>query len=127
VDDHVRALTRIFGAGRPGETYVVGGRAERTNVDVVRTVCRVLDELRPCSGGEPYEALIGFVTDRPGHDLRYAIDPSKLERELGWRASHSFEDGIAATVRWYLENEAWWRPILTAAYSGERLGLAGVR
>jgi dTDP-glucose 4,6-dehydratase len=124
VDDHVSALTRIFEAGRPGETYVIGGRAERTNLDVVRTVCRTLDAIAPLAGGKPREALITFVPDRPGHDHRYAIDPSKLERELGWRPAQSFETGVDATVRWYLANDWWWRPILARTYGGERLGLA---
>jgi dTDP-glucose 4,6-dehydratase len=124
VDDHVRALTRVFEAGVPGQTYVVGGRAERTNVEVVRHVCSVLDKLRPRADGRPYADQITFVTDRPGHDHRYAIDPDKLERELGWKPLQSFESGLEMTVRWYLDNEAWWRPILENGYSGERLGLS---
>jgi dTDP-glucose 4,6-dehydratase len=124
VDDHVRALTTVFERGEPGESYIIGGRAERTNLEVVRAICRAMDALHPRAGGIPHEALISFVTDRPGHDHRYAIDPSKIERELGWRAAVSFEQGVASTVRWYLDNGWWWRPILDGRYAGERLGLA---
>lgn len=120
VEDHARALDLIAERGRPGETYNVGGRNERRNIDVVRAICRVLDHLVP--GNRPREELIEFVTDRPGHDARYAIDASKLEAELGWRAREDFESGIEKTVRWYLENDWWWRP-LRERYSGERLGL----
>ena len=120
VEDHARALDLIAERGRPGETYNVGGRNERRNIDVVRRICAVLDELVP--GATPREQLITFVTDRPGHDARYAIDASKLETELGWRAAEDFESGIAKTVRWYLDNDWWWRP-LRERYAGERLGL----
>jgi dTDP-glucose 4,6-dehydratase len=123
VDDHVRALTRVFEVGRPGETYLVGARAERTNLEVVRTICKCLDKLSPRVDGLSYREQICFVADRPGHDHRYAIDPSKLERELGWQAEQSFERGIESTVKWYLANEQWWRPILTRTYAGERLGI----
>jgi dTDP-glucose 4,6-dehydratase len=125
VDDHARALTRVFEAGSPGETYLIGGRAERTNLEVVRAVCQALDRRRPREGGASYEDLIEFVADRPGHDLRYAVDPGKLEQELGWRSQLSFEAGIEATVGWYLDNEWWWRPILEGGYAGQRLGLLG--
>lgn len=121
VGDHARALERIAEAGRPGETYNVGGRNERRNIDVVRRICAVLDELAPTT--VPRESLIEFVTDRPGHDARYAIDATKLETELGWRAQEDFESGIVKTVRWYLDNEWWWRP-LRGRYAGQRLGLA---
>jgi dTDP-glucose 4,6-dehydratase len=124
VDDHVRALATVFETGTPGESYIIGGRAERTNIDVVKTICRAMDELRPRAGGAAHEDLITYVADRPGHDQRYAIDPGKIERELGWKATVSFEEGVANTVAWYLENEWWWRPILEGRYSGERLGLA---
>jgi dTDP-glucose 4,6-dehydratase len=124
VDDHVDALVRVFEAGRLGETYVIGGRAEQTNIDVVRHVCRVLDRLHPRPGGKPHEDLITFVADRPGHDQRYAINPEKIERELGWTPSRSFEAGIESTVTWFLDNEAWWRPLLANRYAGERLGLS---
>jgi dTDP-glucose 4,6-dehydratase len=123
VEDHARALDSIVSAGRAGETYLIGGRAERTNLDVVRTICRLLDARRPRSNGEPHEALIEFVTDRPGHDRRYAIDPSKSESELGWRPEESFESGMAKTVDWYLAREDWWRPLREKSYAGERLGL----
>ena len=120
VDDHARALDLIAEQGRPGETYNVGGRNERRNIDVVRRICEVLDTMVPAN--RPREELIRFVTDRPGHDARYAIDATKLETELGWRAQETFETGIAKTVQWYLDNEWWWRP-LHDGYDGERLGL----
>lgn len=120
VEDHVRALDLIAASARPGETYNVGGRNERRNIDVVRRICAVLDELVPSE--TPREALIEFVTDRPGHDARYAIDATRLETELGWRAREDFDSGIEKTVRWYLESEWWWGP-LRARYDGERLGL----
>jgi len=120
VDDHARALDLIVERGRVGETYNVGGRNERRNIDVVRQICAVLDELAPANA--PREQLIEFVTDRPGHDARYAIDATKLEQELGWRAAHDFDSGIEATVRWYLDNDWWWRP-LRERYAGNRLGL----
>jgi dTDP-glucose 4,6-dehydratase len=124
VEDHVKALTRVFEAGEVGETYVVGGRAEKTNIEVVKTICATLDRLRPRPDGAPYADQITFVKDRPGHDRRYAIDPSKLERELGWKAEENFETGVEKTVRWYLDNEAWWRPLVEKGAS-QRLGLAG--
>jgi dTDP-glucose 4,6-dehydratase len=121
VEDHARALDLIAQDGVPGETYNVGGRNERRNIDVVRRICAVLDELVP--GAAPREQLIEFVTDRPGHDARYAIDATRLETELGWRALEDFDSGIEKTVRWYLDNEWWWRP-LRDRYDGQRLGLA---
>lgn len=120
VEDHARALDLIAAKGRPGETYNVGGRNERRNIEVVQTICTVLDELAPANRAR--EELIEFVTDRPGHDARYAIDASKLEAELGWRARENFDTGIEKTVRWYLDNDWWWRP-LRERYKGERLGL----
>ncbi len=123
VDDHVRALRLVHSAGAPGSTYCVGGRNERTNLQVVQAVCSALDALRPRSSGR-YGDLITFVKDRPGHDMRYAIDPSKLCGELGWRPEETFESGILSTVKWYLENEWWWRPIRENRYSGERLGVS---
>ena len=123
VEDHARALDLIAERGLPGETYNVGGRNERRNIDVVRRICEALDVAVPA--GAPHERLICFVTDRPGHDARYAIDASKLESELGWCAQETFETGIAKTVQWYLDNEWWWRP-LRDRYDGARLGLATV-
>jgi len=120
VDDHARALDLIAEKGRVGETYNVGGRNERRNIDVVRRICAVLDELVPTD--TPRENLIEFVTDRPGHDARYAIDATRLETELGWRAQENFDSGIAKTVRWYLDNQWWWQP-LRDQYDGQRLGL----
>ncbi|MDR1492373.1 MAG: dTDP-glucose 4,6-dehydratase [Planctomycetaceae bacterium] len=121
VEDHAKAITLVFQKGRVGETYNVGGRNERTNIDVVRTICRVLDNLKPHSEGS-YQNLIAFVADRPGHDLRYAVDATKLETELGWRAEENFDTGIRKTVEWYLANDWWWRPIRETKYTGERLG-----
>ena len=120
VDDHVSALCLVNEKGVPGETYNVGGHNERTNLEVVQTVCRVLDELKPAA--KPYESLIKFVADRPGHDLRYAIDPAKLMGELGWKPKENFDTGIRKTVQWYLDNEWWWGPIRSGKYAGERLG-----
>jgi dTDP-glucose 4,6-dehydratase len=121
VDDHARALHLICSRGRPGETYNVGGRNERKNIDVVRRICAVMDALRPQA--EPHDRLITFVTDRPGHDHRYAIDATKLETELGWKAQETFDTGIEKTVEWYLENESWWQPLRNGVYAGERLGV----
>jgi dTDP-glucose 4,6-dehydratase len=112
----------VLDHGRPGRTYNIGGNAERRNIDVVRSICAILDELRPA--GAPHERLIAFVTDRPGHDFRYAIDARRIRDELGWRPSVTFDEGIRRTVIWYLENEGWWRPLLDRAGVGARLGLA---
>ncbi len=121
VEDHARALHLIASKGRLGETYNVGGRNERKNIDVVTTVCSILDRLAPKA--HPHADLITYVTDRPGHDARYAIDATKLETELGWRAQENFETGIEKTVAWYLANESWWRPLRDKVYAGERLGV----
>jgi dTDP-glucose 4,6-dehydratase len=123
VEDHVRALTRVFEVGKVGESYIIGGHSERTNLQVVTTICATLDALRPAADGKSYSDLITFVADRPGHDARYAIDPGKINAELGWQAQESFESGIRKTIQWYLDNEWWWQPILAKTYSGERLGL----
>ena len=120
VDDHARALDIIIERGVPGETYNVGGRNERRNIDVVLRICAVLDELVPTDS--PRADLIEYVTDRPGHDARYAIDATRLENELGWKAQENFDSGIEKTVRWYLENQWWWQP-LRDQYDGQRLGL----
>jgi dTDP-glucose 4,6-dehydratase len=125
VDDHARALELVMSAGRVGESYNVGGRAERTNLSVVETICDILDTRRPLPAGGSRRELIQFVHDRPGHDRRYAIDPAKIERELGWRAEETFESGLAKTIDWYLDNEWWWRPIRDKKYSGVRLGTPG--
>lgn len=121
VDDHVRALVLVLTKGAPGQRYNVGARCERTNVEVVHALCDILDELAPES--KPRRGLVRFVPDRPGHDLRYAIDPSKIEAELGWRAQESFATGLHKTVRWYLDNQQWWQPLRDKVYGGERLGL----
>lgn len=121
VEDHARALGVILSKGVPGETYNIGGRNERKNLDVVEQICTWMDELRPANTS--HHDLISFVTDRPGHDQRYAIDATKLENELGWRAQETFETGIEKTVRWYLDNAHWWEPLRQKVYGGERLGL----
>jgi dTDP-glucose 4,6-dehydratase len=122
VEDHARALAAVAAQGEPGRCYNIGGRSERSNLDVVHAVCDTLDRLRPMKGGGSRRDLIRFVTDRPGHDLRYAIDASRIEAELGWRAQETFETGLEKTIRWYLDNEAWWRPIREGRYAGQRLG-----
>jgi len=124
VEDHARALERVLMRGAVGESYVVGGRCERTNLAVVETICDLLDRKRPLPGGGRRRSLIRFVADRPGHDRRYAIDPSKIEKELGWRAQESFESGLEKTIDWYLDNDWWWRPIREQKYGGARLGTA---
>lgn len=121
VDDHARALHLILTRGKPGETYNIGGRNERTNLEVVGRICAIMDSIHP--GAAPHARLIHHVTDRPGHDRRYAIDATKLESELGWRAIETFDSGIEKTVQWYLSNEAWWQPLSKNVYGGERLGL----
>jgi dTDP-glucose 4,6-dehydratase len=123
VEDHAEALTLVLRKGRPGETYNVGGDSERRNIDVVRTICRLLDEMLPNSTTRPHAKLIQFVTDRPGHDARYAIDATKIRTELGWRPRHDFESGLHDTVRWFLENRGWWERVMSGDYRGERLGL----
>ena len=123
VEDHARALQRVFEAGTPGETYNIGGNAERRNIDVVRTVCATLDVASPRADGRPYADQITFVTDRPGHDRRYAIDASKIRRELGWAPIETFESGVAKTVRWYVSHRDWWGDILATRYDTGRLGL----
>ena len=124
VEDHAEALTLVLRRGRPGETYNVGGDSERRNIEVVRTICALLDEMLPGSPNRPHEKLIEFVTDRPGHDARYAIDASKIKTELGWRPRHSFDSGLRDTVRWFLDNRPWWERVMSGAYRGERLGLS---
>lgn len=121
VEDHARALHLIADRGRLGEKYNVGGRNERRNIDVVQRICALMDERQ--SASTPHESLISYVTDRPGHDARYAIDATKLETELGWKAQENFDSGIAKTVDWYIANDWWWRPLRQGVYSGERLGV----
>lgn len=123
VEDHVRALHAVFERGVPGRTYNVGGHNEMENIAVVRTLCSILDRFAPRADGKPYAAQITSVADRPGHDRRYAIDAGRIGRELGWMPAETFESGIEKTVRWYLDNEAWWRP-LVAAKASERRGIA---
>ncbi|MFS7242572.1 dTDP-glucose 4,6-dehydratase [Serratia proteamaculans] len=125
VEDHARALYKVVTEGDVGETYNIGGHNERKNIEVVQTICRLLDDLvpnKPASVGK-YEDLITYVTDRPGHDMRYAIDASKIDAELGWKPQETFESGIRKTVEWYLTNEEWWSRVKDGSYAGERLGL----
>jgi dTDP-glucose 4,6-dehydratase len=122
VEDHARALALVMSKGRPGQSYNVGGRNERSNLEVVQAIADTLDRLQP-KAGAGRRSLIEFVADRPGHDLRYAIDASKIETELGWRARETFESGLEKTVEWFIANEQWWRPLRQARYAGERLGI----
>ena len=122
VEDHARALVKVCTEGVPGETYNIGGHNEKQNIEVVKTLCAILDELRPRADGKSYSEQITFVADRPGHDLRYAIDASKIQRELGWKPQETFETGMRKTVEWYLNNKWWWEP-LYAKYQRKRLGL----
>jgi dTDP-glucose 4,6-dehydratase len=121
VDDHATALALVLERGRVGQTYNVGGRAPMQNLHVVERICDILDRLRPAAMSR--RLLIEFVKDRPGHDRRYAIDPTKIETELGWRSQETFDTGLEKTIRWYLDNEAWWKPLRAGVYAGERLGL----
>jgi dTDP-glucose 4,6-dehydratase len=123
VEDHVRALQAVFERGTPGRTYNVGGHNEKQNIEVVRTICTILDRLRPRTDGKPYADQITHVADRPGHDKRYAIDAGRIRDELGWTPQETFESGIEKTVAWYLDHEDWWRP-LVAAKAAERRGIA---
>lgn len=123
VEDHARALALVLQKGRVGQSYNIGGHNERSNLAVVQAIADTLDELLPAADG-PRRRLIRFVGDRPGHDLRYAIDASKIETELGWHAQENFDSGLRKTIQWYLANEAWWQPLRAKRYSGERLGMA---
>lgn len=126
VEDHARALYAVITQGKIGETYNIGGHNEKTNLEVVQTVCKLLEELIPekPAGVRAYEDLITFVEDRPGHDVRYAIDAAKINRELGWKPEETFESGIRKTVAWYLNNRGWWQRVLDGSYRLERLGVA---
>lgn len=124
VGDHCSAIRTVLEKGRVGETYNVGGDAERQNIEVVETICKLLDERRPREDGKPRASQITFVADRPGHDRRYAIDASKLKNELGWQPQHTFEQGIAETVDWYLDNQDWVKRVLDGSYRLERIGTA---
>jgi dTDP-glucose 4,6-dehydratase len=124
VEDHCRAIRRVLEAGRPGQVYNIGGNCERTNLEVVRAICETVDALRPGLPHAPCTSLITFVRDRPGHDRRYAIDASKIERELGWRPRENFESGLRKTVQWYLDNPVWVGRVTSGSYRRQRLGLA---
>ncbi len=123
VEDHCRAIELVLERGTPGEVYNVGGNSERTNLELVRTLCSLLDQMLPDSVNRPHSRLIDFVADRPGHDLRYAIDATKIRREVGWEPQESLESGLRKTVTWYLQNDAWCERVMSGEYRGERLGL----
>lgn len=123
VEDHCRAILKAFEAGKPGEIYLVGGRAERTNLDLVKTLCKLAEEAVPSLPVRPAEKLIRFVTDRPGHDRRYAIDCTRIEQELGWRRKYDLDEGLRKTVRWYVDNQPWVQRVLDGTYRRERLGI----
>ena len=123
VEDHARALLLVLESGIPGRSYAVGGEAEARNIDIVTRICALMDEMHP--QGAPHDRLISFVTDRPGHDARYAIDPSRIRAELGWQPSVTLDDGLRQTVRWFLDNPGWWGPLLQRQGVGQRLGTAG--
>lgn len=123
VEDHCSAIQSVLEAGTPGEVYNIGGDSEKPNLEVVKTICRLLDEMAPDRGPVPHEDLITFVKDRPGHDRRYAIDASKIKSELGWKPANDFESGLRKTLRWYLDNTEWLQRVTSGAYRGERLGL----
>jgi len=123
VEDHARALYKVVTEGTIGETYNIGGHNEKQNIEVVKAICQILDELKPQSNGEPYESLITFVKDRPGHDLRYAIDATKIKENLGWTPEETFDSGIRKTVEWYLNNLEWCRRVQDGSYQRERLGV----
>ena len=123
VEDHARALVRLLESAKPGSNYVVGGNSERSNIDVVHGICDLLDQKLGRSSAPSRRQLVTHVHDRPGHDLRYAIDSSRLQSELGWSTEVSFNEGLERTVDWYIANEAWWQPLIDGSvYSGERLG-----
>jgi dTDP-glucose 4,6-dehydratase len=124
VEDHVDGLLAALERGAPGETYLFGGSSERRNIDVVRAICRILDEIAPTPDGEPHERRIRFVEDRPGHDFRYAIDATRTKEALGWKPAHAFEVGLRRTVQWYIDHQQWWRRVRSGEYRGERLGLS---
>lgn len=123
VDDHAEALVRVIETGEPGRTYAISARQPRSNLEVVKNICSILDELAPASAG-PYEQLIRFVTDRPGHDFRYEVDPTKAEQALEWRARNDFNTGLRQTIEWYMNNSSWWQDIRAGRYDGKRLGTA---
>ena len=123
VEDHCKAILHVLEKGKVGQVYNIGGNNEKTNLEVVQTLCKIIDELVPDSKFCPHQNLIRYVTDRPGHDRRYAIDASKIQNQLGWKPEESFETGLRKTVQWYLDNKEWINRVMSGAYRGERLGL----
>jgi len=123
VEDHCDAIYSVLQHGAIGETYNIGGHNEIRNINIVNTICSILDELKPRSNGQTYSELVTYVTDRPGHDFRYAIDASKIKTDLGWEPKETFKTGIRKTIQWYLDHEDWWRKIQDGTYNQERLGV----
>jgi len=123
VEDHCDAIITVLNKGNIGETYNIGGNNEIKNIEIVNQICSTLDKINPRSNGEKYSKLISYVQDRPGHDFRYAIDASKIKKDLGWEPKETFESGILKTINWYINNESWWRKIQKGTYSQERLGI----
>jgi dTDP-glucose 4,6-dehydratase len=123
VADHCQALWQVLGAGRTGASYNIGGGNELKNIDVVASICAIMDDLKPRANGKPYRDLVTFVSDRPGHDYRYAIDFSKIKNELGWKPNHNYQSGLGETVKWYIANAAWWQAIQEKKYDLARLGV----
>ena len=123
VEDHCNAIRAVLEKGTPGEVYTVGGNNEKANLEIVHTICDSLDEMAPQASGKPYQSLITFVNDRPGHDRRYAIDSGKIQRQLGWTPKETFATGLKKTIRWYLDHQTWVERVMSGAYRGERLGL----
>jgi dTDP-D-glucose 4,6-dehydratase len=123
VTDHCNAISALLKKGKPGETYNIGGNNEIKNIDIILTICKIMDEIKPSKTNQSYSKLITYVADRPGHDFRYAIDATKIKNEINWIPKESFNSGIRKTIKWYLENEEWWRKIQNKSYNQERLGL----
>ena len=127
VDDHCDAIKKVIAKGQIGETYLIGGNNEIENIEIVKKICSIFDELNPRNNGDSYEALIKYVEDRPGHDFRYAIDNKKIHNELGWKPNEDFANGLKKTILWYLENESWWSRITKNNFDLKRLGLKKIK